>query len=215
MAAHLAVRPLDAPLDPSSEEARRWLREELSSPQYHAQPSLLERLRELIDRLFSASPDGGLPAVVVPIAIGLVLAVLGLVLWRVLRREVGRAGGGEDRLLDVPDVPAATLRDRARAAIARGDWDSAVLDGVRTVARAAVERVVLDDAPGRTAHEVALALTVPFPAEHAGLLAAADSFDAVRYGHRSATEDQARAVLALDERLASARPSRTPVGADA
>ena len=128
---------------------------------------------------------------------------------------MGRSGGDADRPLDVPDVPAATLRDRARAAVARGDWDSAVLDGVRTVARAAVERVVLDDAPGRTAHEVSLALTTPFPAEQAALLAAADSFDAVRYGHRSATEDQARAVLALDERLAAARPARAPLGADA
>ncbi len=209
------MRPFDAPLDPSSEEARRWLQDELSNPRYHAQPSLVDRLRELIDRLFAATPDGGLPAVVVPIAVGLVLAVLGLVLWRVLRHEVGRSGGDADRPLDVPDVPAATLRDRARAAVARGDWDSAVLDGVRTVARAAVERVVLDDAPGRTAHEVSLALTTPFPAEQAALLAAADSFDAVRYGHRSATEDQARAVLALDERLAAARPARAPLGADA
>ncbi len=211
------MTPFDAPLDPSSDDARRWLEQELSSPRYHAQPSLLERIREFIDRLLNASPDGGLPSVVVPIAVGLVIAVLGLVLWRVLRREVGRTGGGEDRVLDVPDVPAATLRAQARAALARGDWDTAVLEGVRAIARAAVERVVLDDAPGRTAHEVAIALATPFPTEHGGLLAAADSFDAVRYGHRSASEEQARAVAALDERLASARPrtARPTVGADA
>lgn len=203
------MTPSDAPLDPSSDEARRWLEEELTSPRYRAQPSLLERLREFLEDLLNSSPTGGLPSFVVPIAVGLVLAVVGLVLWRVLRREVGRTGDGAGAgVLDVPDVPAARLRASARAALARGDWDAAVLDGVRAVAKAAVERVVLDDAPGRTAHEVALALTTPFPGEDAALLAAADAFDAVRYGHRRAAEDTARAVLALDDRLAAARPAR-------
>ncbi len=202
--------PFDAPLDPSSDEARRWLEEELTSPQYTAQPSLLERLREFIDDLLNSSPAGGLPSFVVPIAVGLVLAVIGLVLWRVLRREVGRTGGGVGAgVLDVPDVPAAQLRASAQSALARGDWDAAVLDGVRAVAKGAVERVVLDDAPGRTAHEVALALTTPFPGEDGPLLAAADAFDAVRYGHRRAGEETARAVLALDGRLAAARPARS------
>jgi hypothetical protein len=90
-----------------------------------------------------------------------------------------------------------------------------VLDGVRAVARAAVERVVLDDAPGRTAHEVALALAGPFPGEADALLRAADAFDAVRYGDQRATPDRARDVLALDERLAGTRPARqgAPVAA--
>ena len=201
------MTPFDAPLDPTGEEARRWLEDELSSARYHAQPGLLDRLRELLDRLLSASPDGGLPSVAVPVAAGLVLAVLGLVLWRVLRRDVGATGSGRGRqVLDVPDVPAATLRAQARTALARGDWDTAVLDGVRATARAAVERVVLDDAPGRTAHEVAVALAERFADERDALGAAADAFDAVRYGHRAASETAARDVVALDDRLAAARP---------
>ncbi|MGG5259824.1 DUF4129 domain-containing protein [Phycicoccus avicenniae] len=202
------MTPFDAPLDPTSEQARRWLEEELTSQRYHAQPSIIERIREFLDDLLNSAPSSGLPSVAVPIAIGLVLAVVGLVLWRVLRREVGRSGGDATGVLDVPDVPAATLRAGARAALAAGDWDTAVLDGVRTIARAAVERVVLDDAPGRTAHEVALALTPRFPGEQQPLLEAADAFDAVRYGHRPAVEQTARAVLDLDARLAAARPER-------
>ncbi|MBT9257987.1 DUF4129 domain-containing protein [Phycicoccus sp. MAQZ13P-2] len=209
MALHLAVTPADAPLDPSNEQARRWLEEELTASRYHAQPSILERLNELLDRLLNARPEGGLPGVAVPIAVGLVVAVLALVLWRVLRRDVGRsADGGSSRALDVPDVPAATLRAAARAALERGDLDAAVLDGVRAIARAGVERVLLDDAPGRTAHEVAQLLASSFPGEHAALAGAADAFDAVRYGHRSATLEQARDVLDLDTRLAAARPER-------
>ncbi|QKE85603.1 DUF4129 domain-containing protein [Arthrobacter sp. NEB 688] len=215
MAAHLAVTPADAPLDPTNEQARRWLEEELTASRYHAQPSLLERLNELLDRLLNARPEGGLPGVAVPIAIGLVVAVLALVLWRVLRRDIGRtADGGTSRALDVPDVPAATLRASARAALQRGDLDTAVLDAVRAIARAGVERVVLDDAPGRTAHEVSQLLAVAFPLEHRALAEAADAFDAVRYGDRRATPEQARAVVDLDGRLAAARPERpsTPAG---
>ncbi|GIL35425.1 DUF4129 domain-containing protein [Phycicoccus sp. DTK01] len=215
MALHLAVTPADAPLDPSNEQARRWLEEELTASRYHAQPSILERLNELLDRLLNARPEGGLPGVAVPIAVGLVVAVLALVLWRLLRRDVGgSAGRGSSRALDVPDVPAATLRASARAALERGDLDAAVLDGVRAIARAGVERVLLDDAPGRTAHEVAQLLGVTFPGEHTALADAADAFDAVRYGDRRATAEQARGVLDLDARLAAARPERPTVPTD-
>ncbi len=202
--------PLDAPLDPSSDEARRWLEEELAKGVYNPQPGLTERFLEWLDRLTSASPAGGAPAVLLPVVIVVVVAVLALVLVTVLRREVRRSGAGPGRVLDVPDVDAATLRARARAAAERRDWDDAVLDGVRAVARGGVERVVLDDAPGRTAHEVALALATPFPGESQALLHAADAFDAVRYGHRRASEEQARDVLALEERLAGTRPVTAP-----
>lgn len=209
----LVTAPFDAPLDPTSDEARRWLETELSSPQYSAQPGLLDRLRELLDRLLTSGPDAGLPSVALPIALGLLLAALALVLVRFLRRDVGADGRGSGPgPLDVPDVPAEVLRRQARDALARGDWDTAVLDGVRAVARSAVERVVLHDAPGRTAHEVALTLGSRFTGEDDALLAAADAFDAVRYGERRATEEQARAVLALDGRLAAARPAALATG---
>ncbi len=206
--------PLDAPLDPSSDEARRWLLDELAKGTYTPQPGLVERFLEWVNRLLSASPTGGAPSVLVPVVVVLLVAVLVLVLVTVLRREVRPAGSDRGHVLDVPDVDAATLRRRARDAQGRGDWDTAVLDGVRTVARAGVERVVLDDAPGRTAHEVAVALASPFPSEAAALLRAADAFDAVRYGDQRATPDQARDVIALDERLTGTRPvSRTTVEA--
>lgn len=208
------ILPLDAPLDPTSDEARRWLEEELAKGTYHAQPSLVERFLEWLDRLLSLAPGSSGPSFLLPVVLLLLLGVLVLVLVRVLRREVGPSGDTMDRALDVPDVDSGTLRRRALEAAGRGDWDAAVLDGVRWIARAAVERVVLDDAPGRTAHEVALALGAPFPTEAAALLCAADAFDAVRYGHRPATEDRAREVLDLGERLAATRPVRPePVAA--
>ncbi len=210
--------PLDAPLDPTSDEARRWLEEELAKGPYNPRPGLVERFLEWLDRILSGTPEGGAHSFLLPVVVVVLLAVLALVLVTVLRREVGRARPGTRNVLDVPDVDAATLRSRARSAAARGDWDGAVVDGVRTVARAGVERVVLDDAPGRTAHEVAVALATSFPAESEALMHAADAFDAVRYGDRRATPEQARAVLALDERLVGTRPApppSTPVPAEA
>ncbi|MBR7743537.1 DUF4129 domain-containing protein [Phycicoccus sp. BSK3Z-2] len=197
----------DAPLDPTSDEARAWLERELSSGVYTPRPGLLERIREWLDELFSATGGGSLPAFVLPVVLVLAVAVAVLVLLAVLRRDVGRASGASGGgVLDVPDVPADTLRDRAVAALRAGDWDTAVLDGLRAVARRAVERVVLDDAPGRTAHEVAQDLARRFPDEATALAAAADAFDAVRYGDVRATRERAEHVVALEDRLASARP---------
>lgn len=200
---------LTPPLDPSSDEAREWLVRELASGRYQSRPGLLDRLRELLERLLGSSPDSGLPSVFLPVAIGLALAALALVLVRVLRRDVGRSGPADGSgVLDLPDVPADTLRRQARAALTGGDWDTAVLDGLRAVARGAVERALLDDAPGRTAHEVAVALSSLFPGEEGALVAAAEAFDAVRYGDRRATRTRAEEVVALDARVLAARPVR-------
>ena len=50
--------------------------------------------------------------------------------------------------------------------------------------------------------------------EH-GILYAADRFDAVRYGHEPALEGDARAVVALDDRLGRTRPELPGVVASA
>jgi Domain of unknown function (DUF4129) len=87
-----------------------------------------------------------------------------------------------------------------------GRYDDAVLDGFRAIAKDMGERTLLDDAPGRTAHEVALTLASPFP-DHADRLAqAADLFDSVRYGHRRANADQGGHVQHLDAELVTTRP---------
>jgi hypothetical protein len=81
-----------------------------------------------------------------------------------------------------------------------------VLDGFRGIAKGMSDRSLLDDAPGRTAHEVSLALSSPFP-DHADQLARAGNlFDAVRYGHRHVGATQAGQVLELDAKLVASRP---------
>ena len=110
-------------------------------------------------------------------------------------------------------MPLDEVNELLGADFPEGDWDTVVLDGYRAVVAASVERTVLDELPGRTAHEASVELARAFPTEGEALRSAADRFDAVRYGHDRATEADARAVLGLDDRVAGARPMLSPVGA--
>jgi hypothetical protein len=198
---------LDPPLDPTSPEARDWLEEELRKPVYREPEGLLERLWDWLGRLLSGSEGtGGLPGWTIWLAAALGLAVVAMVVLRSLRAERRMAVTGAGPVHEGPARSAAEHRASAAAALASGDPDTAVLEGYRALARSAVERTLLDDLPGRTAHEVAVALAPVFPTDAARLASAADTFDAVRYGRRAAAEDAARAVVTLDKDLAATRP---------
>jgi len=194
-------------LDPTPAEARNWLEQELHRSSY--QDSWLDSvLRWIIDHLRAlldgaGSLAGASPVITVLVAL-IVIALLVWVLPKVRRGSVAAASDG-DVLEDLTITPR-TYRDRAAQAFAEGRYDDAALDGFRAIAKDMSDRTLLDDAPGRTAHEVSLALAPPFP-DHADRLAqAANVFDAVRYGHRSATSAQASEVLNLDAELVKTRP---------
>ena len=198
---------LDPPLDPTSPEARDWLEEELRKPVYREPEGLLERLWDWLGRLLSGTDGtGGLPGWTIWLAAALGLAVVGMVVLRSLRAERRVTGAPAGAVLEGPTRSAAEHRATAAAALESGDADTAVLEAYRALARSAVERTLLDDLPGRTAHEVAVALATVFPADAGRLAWAADTFDAVRYGRWAAGRDAARAVVALDEDLAATRP---------
>jgi hypothetical protein len=135
------------------------------------------------------------------------LVVIALLVWvlpRVRREHVAATPDGA--VLEDVTITARRYRDLAAQAAADGRYDDAVLDGFRAITKDLSDRRVLNDAPGRTAHEVSLALGPPFP-DHAGQLArAADLFDSVRYGHRHASSHQASQIRQLDEELVTARP---------
>ena len=207
---------LDPPLDPTSPEARDWLEEELRAPVYREPKRLLERLWDWLGRLLSgAEGTGGLPGWTIWVAAAVALAVVGMVLVRSLRAERRMAVTPTGAVHEGPALSAAEHRAAAAAALAGGDPDIAVLEGYRALARSAVERTLLDDLPGRTAHEVAVALAPVFPHDAVRLASAADTFDAVRYGRRAAGEAAARAVVTLDADLAVTRPLLPEAGVPA
>ena len=196
-------------LDPSPAEARRWLSDELHRSDYH-NPWLESSLRWIVDqlsKLFDGAnklANGGLSLVVTVLVALVTIALLVWVLPKVRREPVVATLDGA--VIVDPTITAGTYRDLAARALADGRYDAAVLEGFRAIAKDMSDRTFLDDAPGLTAHEVSLELSRPFP-DFAGRLAqAANLFDAVRYGHRSANQDGAAQVLRLDSELAKARP---------
>ena len=197
---------LDPPLDPTSPEARTWLEDELSKAIYRDDRSLLERLQNWLMELLSSTGSGSLPAWLIAVAIGIALAVLALVVARSVRAERRMTVDRPHGVLDGPTRTSTEHRAEAARALAAGDHATAVVESYRAIARSAVERTLLDDLPGRTAHEVAIALAPAFPASADRLRDAADTFDAVLYGRRAAAPEAARDLVALDTTLATTRP---------
>jgi hypothetical protein len=197
------------PLDPSSPEARQWVLDELAKGRYTTEPSPWQRFVEWLQHLLAGQPGAGLvPAWGAALVVLVVLAVVALVVIRLLRAEPSTPGGRpRGAVVDDEGLSAADYRARAAGARARGDWDAVLLDSYRALAASAVERTLLTDLPGRTAHEVALALESVFPTQAESLAASALEFDAVRYGHRRTTQAQADAAADLDATLRTTRPT--------
>jgi hypothetical protein len=197
----------DAPLDPTSAEARELLEKELGKAVYRDDRGLLERLWDwLRDNLTGTTGSGGLPAWTVWLAVFIGFAVLALVLFRSIRAERRMTGPRHEGVLAGPVRSGAEHRATAAAALAAGDADTAVLEGYRALTRSAVDRTLLEDLPGLTAHEVSVALGPVFPGYAGRLASAADAFDAVRYGRRPATLSSATELVELDLALLGSRP---------
>lgn len=202
------------PVQPDPDTARGWLQAELADPAYHERVDvatlILRWLQEKWEELLAAA-DGRVSlgaAWAVLAALALVAVVTWWVAGPLRRRRLARSDaddvfGGDRRT-------AAEHRAAAAAAIARGDWDTAVLEGYRALLRSLDERALLDLVPGRTAHEGALDAAARFPDRLVELIAASAVFDDVRYGHRDAREADARAVAELDAALLAATPVRAP-----
>lgn len=208
-----ALLPLaEPPLDPSSGEGRRLLADELSKAEYGAEESLLRRaVRGFIDwflGLFDGAAGESISTWWVVAIVGGLLLVLALALWAAIRLQPGRRVGSAPQggVFEEVGISAAEYRRRAGEARRRGDLGAAVLDAYRAIAAGAVERFILEDLPGATAREIAVALGGSFPDEATSLGEAARSFDAVRYGGESVSASSADRLLALEERLTRAVP---------
>jgi len=197
----------DPPLDPSGDEARSLLRRELAHPEYH-DANLVERIQNWVRRLFDDGvgaaqdlpPLGTFAAIVVllMIAVG-----IGLLLSRA--RRTARARAERAPALTDEAISAVDLRARADAALAQGRYDDALVDAFRALALRQVERGRIEDLPQATAHELAGALGIEFPAQRHLIDRSADLFDSVLYGDHPATREQALDVLALDDELVGRR----------
>jgi hypothetical protein len=198
---------LDPPLDPSPEEAESLLRRELLKPEYHDQ-NVLQRILSWIDRQVGKGLDAasGAPPLSTFAAMVVLVLLVGALVWLMTRaRATARTERDQRAVLTDERITAAELRTRAEQAFAAERYAEAVVDAYRALAVRQVERGRLDDTPGATAHEVATALAAEYPHQRPRVDASAALFDAVLYGDRPATRDQAAGVLSLDDELATVR----------
>ncbi|MGD9959122.1 DUF4129 domain-containing protein [Nocardioides sp.] len=199
---------LDPPLDPSPDDARSSLRRELLKPEYNDQ-NLVQRLLAAIERLLNRAVEAasGAPPVQTLVAMVALVAVFAALAWLISRASTGSRTrpASDGALLTEEHVSAATLRQRAEAALTQGLHGPALVDGFRALALHQIERGRIDDAPGATAHEVARALASTYPVQADRVALSANRFDSVLYGDRPATAEQVHDVLSLDDELQVAR----------
>ncbi|MFI7586655.1 DUF4129 domain-containing protein [Spongisporangium articulatum] len=205
----LASVPASVPVQPGREAAQDLLLDELAKQEYQeARPGLISRCLDwLFDQFNRIDVSGGgsaRPWVTAAVLI-VVLLVLGLALW--LAGGLRRTARGEKQVVldDGSLTTAAQQRADAERAAAAGEWEVAVVARFRAVALSLEERAVIAALPGRTAHEVAVTGGESLPDLARDLVAAADVFDRVRYGHRPAGEAEYAAVRDLDDRVGRAR----------
>ncbi|MDT9594302.1 DUF4129 domain-containing protein [Nocardioides zeae] len=193
----------EPPLEPTPGEARELLREELDHPAY-TESDLLERIRSWLADLFEAGAEPASQASQLQTVLSMVALVLGVVaiLWLLTRlRRDGSPAAGRRTLFGEEVVPAVELRRRAEQALAEGRHEAAVVDGYRALALRQIEGDQIDDLPGSTAREVAVQLAEAYGDRARDLHGVAQLFDAVLYGHRGASREQAEQVLRLDDGL--------------
>ncbi|HEU0183463.1 MAG TPA: DUF4129 domain-containing protein [Agromyces mariniharenae] len=212
---------LEIPLDPDAPEARRWVVDELSNPEYaSAEPTpfdlAMQAIRDWIASLFEGAT--GVPGPLLALLAVLVVAVLlvvgllvfGLPRLRRRRRAVAPLFDDHDRR----DLP--TLRRAAEAAAAREEWALAIEERFRAIVRGVVDRDLVRVHPGTTAHGFADAASRPLPAHAEALRTAAADFDAVRYLGRAGSRERYEAIVGLDLAVEATVPEHAePVGAGA
>ncbi|MEH0111047.1 DUF4129 domain-containing protein [Tersicoccus sp. MR15.9] len=220
-AAMLTVRvflvPRDVPVVPDDGTARRWAEEELSRPEYQdAKPGPVEAVLDAIGRWLSDVASGLSPATANPwlvVVVGLIIVGI-VVLVLVVRPRLNRTAARRAAVFDADrPLDADGHRALARAAAARGDHATAVIEAFRALVRAAQERTDLPEGDGRTVDEVTGDLSALFPAERDAVGTAGRRFNDVRYGDGPATAEDHALITGLDDRLAHARPTRSAVAA--
>lgn len=200
---------------PDPDQARAWLESELAKAEYHQQ-GLLQRFLDWLDglwaRLATAASDAGGLSTVLAVALALVVVAVALLVVPRIRRTP-RNGNDDRPVLGGERTSADEHRHRAEVALAEARHSDAVVEGMRALARRMVDRGVLEDTPGSTAHEIALAVADAFPDHRDHLVAVADLFDAVQYGEAAASAEEARNLLTLhDELRGAAATTRTAQG---
>lgn len=205
------ILPLDAPISPSPDDARQWLARELSRAEYARYSSLIEawlrrKFNELLGKGVDKVPEGA-PNLFTAVFVGLLVLAL---VWVIMRIRVSPLEKEERRSASVMVDPALSgddYRRLAREQLQRGETNAALMSAFRAIVADLDRRTVLGDRPGRTAQEVALAISKVFPGQAEGVHQSANWFDEAAYDNRrTGAPGQVEAVLSLGDEIGRTRP---------
>jgi len=200
----------EVPVDPDAETARRWAEQELADPIYHRGESLLQVVLRWIQERFAeaqnalSTMDGRSAALVLGSVVIVGVVVTLLVVGPVRRSRRSQRSSVEVFVDD--NRTAAELRRSADALAAAGRWSEAVLDRFRAILRSLEERAVVDERPGRTAHEAAVQAAAVLPPRAADLHRASRLFDDVCYGDVETGRDDDAWLRQVDDAVRNTRP---------
>lgn len=211
---------LDVPVDPTAPDARELLREELAKQEYQAaRPTwfdllakwIQDRIGDLIGSTGTGGPPGlGAGIIILLVAVAVTVAFFIFGLPRINRKStVTGTLFGEDDFRD-----AAAIRAAAESAASRGEYDLAITEAFRALARGLAERTILTVNPGSTAHGFSERAGAPFPGLAADFVAAAVIFDDVRYLGRPGTRDHYDQVATLEKTARQTRPANLDEASD-
>jgi hypothetical protein len=205
-------------LVPDPRQAREWLGQELSRPDY--QESWVERfnrwLSDLLDKVSAATSHAGQlnPVLAAAIAVALV-GLCALALSRLRRNPTVQQHGGA--VFAEVRESAQQHRQAAHQALDQGRWGDAVVESVRALAAGLVERGLVPEQADVTVHELTENAAALYPGLGSRLRQTGVAFDETKYGDRPADEDRAVAAVALEDEVSRRRPeqsgSRPPVSA--
>lgn len=210
MAGFLIPPAAQVPVVPDGDEARGWMRDELSKTVYQeARPTLLQRLlgevgewfSDTFENVSSLNPQSGVLFLAAASVLVLVVAVV------LVRPRLNASRRKKEVLFDQAEMRGAVDHRRmADDAEARGDWNTALTERLRAMIRSAEERVVLDREPGQTAAEAGFRLSAAFPRQADSILWLARRFDEVLYGSLPASSQDCGRARELDRDLENTRP---------
>lgn len=202
---------LQVPVDPDGPEAHDWIIQELSKPEYQAaKPTWWDLLAQAILDWFtslrfdlSGVPGGFFNLVILIIVLAMIVAaflIFGVPRLRARSKLTG-ALFGEDEIRNSDE-----LRASARRAAQAGDWTLAIEEIYRAIAKAMLERALVNSTPGTTASGFAAAASAVFPQFSQELKTGAKVFDRVRYLGGTGNEEEFRNLEKLDRELESSKP---------
>jgi hypothetical protein len=195
------------PVHPDRGTARDWAVQELARREYQeAKPGLAERALHWVSEQLSKLDLG------TDTPPALALALIALAVGAVVAYAFYRSGGlhatarrKSGRVLPERHTTAADHRAAAQRHADAEQWEQAVVERFRAIARELEERALLRPQPGRTAREVARDGGKALPELASDLLVAAHHFDDVSYGQLRVDHRADQALRDLDERLRAAR----------